>query len=335
MSIAVTGAYGQLGGELCRQLGARAIPLDIDTLDLTDGRAVVERITSLQPEAVINCAAYTAVDRAETEPEKCRAVNAVAVEHLTLACGKLDCPLVQISTDYVFGAEPPPSPRPWREDDPVFPQGVYARTKLEGERIAALHKKHWIVRTCGLYARPTDARAANFVKTMLRLGASKSELRIVNDQHCTPTYVPHLARAIQFLLDTQGGLSQFSRHEKYGCSDSLDRRENGTVPLAPPEKCDSSPKNGPVPAPWGTYHVTNTGQTTWSEFAAEVFRLAGMPITIQPITTAEYGAPAARPAFSVLDTGAYHRLGGPAMPDWRAALAEYFGEWKKMENENC
>ncbi len=345
MSIAVTGAYGQLGGELCRQLGARAIPLDIDTLDLTDGRAVVERITSLQPEAVINCAAYTAVDRAETEPEKCRAINAGAVEYLTLACGKLDCPLVQISTDYVFGAEPPPSPRPWREDDPVFPQGVYARTKLEGEQVAAKYKKHWIVRTCGLYARPADARAANFVKTMLRLGASKSELRIVDDQHCTPTYVPHLARAIRFLLETHGGLSQFSRREECCHADSLDRRENGTVPLTPREgdrsmfsaeafsaKCDSSPKNGPVPAPWGTYHVTNTGQTTWREFAAEVFRLAGMPVSIQPITTAEYGAPAARPAFSVLDTGAYHRLGGPAMPDWRAALAEYFVEWKEMQN---
>ena len=107
MRIAVTGAYGQLGGELCRQLGAAAIPLDIDTLDLTDGPAVIERMLALRPEAIVNCAAYTQVDKAESEPERCRAVNAVAVEYLAQACGRLDCPLVQISTDYVFGAALP------------------------------------------------------------------------------------------------------------------------------------------------------------------------------------------------------------------------------------
>ncbi len=158
MSIAVTGAYGQLGGELCRQLGAAAIPLDIDTLDLTDAEAVLRRMLELKPEAIINCAAYTQVDKAETEPERCRAVNAAAVEYLVRACRRLDCPLVQISTDYVFGGRPA-SPQPWREDDPSSPQGVYARTKLEGEQAAAAYPKHWIVRTCGLYARrPTGGR---------------------------------------------------------------------------------------------------------------------------------------------------------------------------------
>jgi dTDP-4-dehydrorhamnose reductase len=292
MTIAVTGAYGQLGGELCRQLGSAAVPLDIDTLDLTDGPATVERIAGIRPEAVINCAAYTAVDKAEGEAEKCRAVNAVAVEHLVRACRQLDCPLVQISTDYVFGAVPA-SPRPWREDDPCQPQGVYARTKLEGEQAAATYQKHLIVRTCGLYARPSDPRAANFVKTMLRLGAARPELRIVDDQHCTPTYVPHLARVILFLLGQSGR-----------------------------------------PVPWGTYHVTNSGEATWREFAAEIFRLAGMQVAIRPISTAEYGAPAARPSYSVLDTSAYHRLGGPAMPDWRAALEEYFAEWRELNISN-
>ena len=289
MSIVVTGAYGQLGGELCRQLGSAAIPLDIDTLDLTDGPAVVERMLSLKPEAIINCEAYTLVDKAEGEPEKCRAVNAVAVEHLARACNELDCPLVQISTDYVFGGVSA-SPRPWREDDPCQPQGVYAKTKLDGELAAARTAKHLIVRTCGLYARPSDPKAANFVKTMLRLGAEQPMLRIVDDQHCTPTFVPHLARAIVFLLGSGGR-----------------------------------------PAPWGTYHVTNTGEATWRKFAAEIFRLSGMHVEIQPITTAEYGAAAARPSYSVLDTTAYHRLGGPAMPDWKAALGEYFAEWSKLK----
>jgi dTDP-4-dehydrorhamnose reductase len=285
MSIAVTGAYGQLGAELYQQIGADAIPLDIDTLDLTDGQAVIERMLDLKPAAIINCAAYTQVDKAESEPEMCRAVNATAVEHLVRACQRLDCPLVQIGTDYVFGAVGS-TPRPWREDDPPSPQGVYARTKLEGEQAAARHPKHLIVRTCGLYARPSQPRAVNFVRTMLRLGAARPELRVVGDQHCTPTYVPHLARAIVFLV---GG-------------------------------------NGGRPAPWGTYHVTNTGATTWHDFAAEIFRLAGMSVKLQRITTAEYGAPAARPSYSVLDTSAYHRLGGPPMPDWRVALAEYFSQ---------
>ena len=101
-----------------------------------------------------------------------------------------------------------------------------------------------------------------------------------------------------------------------------------------PEGCFA--QIGPVPfsatgpAPWGIYHVTNTGQTTWREMAVEIFRLAGMNVTVQPITTAEYGAPAARPSYSVLDTAAYHRLGGPPMPDWKAALTEYFAEWKEL-----
>jgi dTDP-4-dehydrorhamnose reductase len=292
MKIAVTGAYGQLGGELCRILGERAIPLDIDTLDLCNGPAVVERMLELKPHAIINCAAYTQVDKAENEPEKCRAVNATAVTHIARAAGELDCPLVQISTDYVFGAIAK-NPRPYRENDPCQPQGVYARTKFEGEAAAARHPKHWIVRTCGLYARATDARAANFVKTMLRLGSTRPELRVVDDQHCTPTYVPHLARAILFLL-------------------GIDHNSITT--------------SGGSPAPSGIYHVTNTGEATWREFAEEIFRQAGMSVVVHPITTAEYNAPAARPSYSVLDTSAYHRLGGPAMPDWRAAVKEYFEE---------
>jgi dTDP-4-dehydrorhamnose reductase len=290
MKIVVTGAYGQLGGELCRQIGPEAVPLDIDTLDLTDGRAVVERMLELRPTAIINCAAYTQVDKAETDVALCRAVNATAVAHLVEACGKLDCPLVQISTDYLFGAADGPG-WPWREDDPPAPQGVYARTKWEGEQAARRLSQHLIVRTCGLYAHPSDARAANFVRTMLRLAETRPELRVVADQRCTPTYVPHLARALRFLVGATTG----------------------------------------HPAPWGTYHVTNTGQAAWHEFAAEIFRQAGKQVTIHPITTAEYGAPAARPSYSVLDTAAYHRLGGPPMPDWKAALAEYFAEWRELQ----
>jgi dTDP-4-dehydrorhamnose reductase len=292
MRIAVTGAYGQLGSELCCLLGADAVPLDIDTLDLTDGPAVDQTLADLRPDAVINCAAYTQVDRAESEPQQCRAVNATAVEHLARASARLDCPLVQISTDYVFGGGPERT-TPYREEERPSPQGVYAQTKSEGEQAAAQHlRKHLIVRTCGLYARPTDERAVNFAKTMLRLARTGKELRVVADQHCTPSYVPHVARAVLFLLGVPRG----------------------------------------APAPWGIYHVVNRGATTWYEFAAEIFRLTGIDVSLRPITTPEYGAAAPRPAYSVLDTAKYHALRGPAMPDWRTALAEYISQWKEASH---
>ena len=118
----------------------------------------------------------------------------------------------------------------------------------------------------------------------------RNAVKVVDDQHCTPSYVPHVARAVLFLVGT-------TRSE---------------------------------PAPWGVYHVTNRGAATWYEFAAEIFRQAGMEIVLQRITTAEYGAPAPRPAYSVLDTTAYHALGGPAMPDWQTALGHYFRELARI-----
>jgi dTDP-4-dehydrorhamnose reductase len=342
MEILVTGAAGQLGRELCRQLGPAAVPIDVDTLDLTDGPAVLATMDRLAPGAVINCAAYTQVDRAQREPERCRAVNATAVEHLARACRRLDIPLMQISTDYVFGG-PGDAPRPWRETDPAEPQGVYAASKLEGEQAAATAPKHLIVRTCGLYARPAHAGAQNFVTTILRLAASRPVLRVVNDQHCTPSYVPHVARAFLFLL----GVSLSPPAEK---GSLLPAPSSPLVPPSPPaplprgergvgEKGDSPhlperpsgcfAQMGTVPffpAAWGTYHVTNAGATTWYEFAREIVRLAGLSVPVEPISTAEFAAAAPRPAYSVLDTTAYQRLGGPPLPDWRTALAEYFAE---------
>jgi dTDP-4-dehydrorhamnose reductase len=294
MKIAVTGAKGQLGGELCRELGALAIPLDVEELDLTDGEAVLRTLGALRPEVIINCAAYTQVDQAEREPDRARAVNALAVGHLVEVCRRLDCPLMQISSDYVFGGTAHRLERLHREEDPPAPQGIYAETKWEGELAAAAWPKHWIVRTCGLYARPHDARAKNFVKTILRVAAEKAELRVVHDQHCTPSYVPHVVRGLSFL----GGLT------------------------------------GGTPAPWGLYHLTNGGAATWYEFAAEICRQAGRNVKLVPITTAEYPAVAPRPAYSVLDNAKYLALGGPALPDWKEALAEYFSDWRKLQVEN-
>jgi dTDP-4-dehydrorhamnose reductase len=290
MSILVTGSAGQLGAELCRILGSDAAGVDIDTLDLTDRAAVLKEVHALAPRAVIHCAAYTAVDQAETDVDRCRAVNATAVETLATGCRELDIPLVQISTDYLFAGSAGIG-RPWREDDLPMPKGVYAITKHEGEQAAACWEKHLIVRTCGLYARPSNTAAKNFVKTILRLARTKPKLRVVDDQTCTPSYVPHVARAVLFLIGANSGRA----------------------------------------APWGVYNVTNRGETTWCGLAREIVRLAGLEVPVEPITTAEFAAPAPRPAYSVLDTTAYHRLGGAAMPDWKEALAEYFEELNQIE----
>lgn len=280
MTILVTGAAGQLGGELCRQLGNESVGVDRQSCDLRDAAAISSLFDRFPVSAVINAAAYTQVDRAETDASICWEVNVTAVERLTLECARRNLPLVQISSDYVFGGDA--SRRsPYLETDSPAPQGVYARSKLAGEQAAARNPRHLIVRTCGLYLRSPAGpiRGKNFVDTMLVLARDRSTLRIVNDQWCTPSYVPHVAQAIAYLL----------------------RREA-----------------------WGTFHVVNQGATTWFDFAAEIFRLAELPMELVPISAAEYGAPAPRPGYSVLSTAKYHALGGPPLPDWRAGLASYF-----------
>ncbi len=281
MTIAVTGSGGQLGSELCRQLGGDAVGLDLPRFDLAHRDRVVDALGGIAPRAVVNTAAFTHVDKAEEQAARCRAVNAEAVAHLAEACRRLDCPLVQISTDYVFGADATRRV-PYREDDEPGPLGAYARSKLEGERHAAEWAKHFIIRTCGLYGRLGPRSGGNFAATMLRLGAEGRRLRVVADQHCTPSYVPHVARAIRLLLGTEA---------------------------------------------YGTYHVVNSGATTWHGFAAELFRLAGLDVPLERITTAEYGAAAPRPGYSVLDPSKYHALAAaPPMPAWQEALAEYVAE---------
>jgi dTDP-4-dehydrorhamnose reductase len=197
--IIVLGSEGQLGSELVRQLGDRAAPLTQREADLADYSRMRNVIAHVKPAGVINAAAYTQVDRAEEDPETCRQINADAVERLAGICQNLDCPLVHVSTDYVFGGDLDRR-LPYREDDTPQPQGVYARSKLAGEQAAACWKNHIIVRTCGLYGPRGKPTQSNFVDTMLRLGRERDRLRVVNDQHCTPSYVRDVSRAILFLL---------------------------------------------------------------------------------------------------------------------------------------
>lgn len=274
----ITGSSGQLGRCLAAALRDDALPLPRARLDVTDGQAVRACIRAARPAAVVNCAAWTAVDRAEAEPAACRAANEEAVAHLAAACRETGAWLVQVSTDYVFGGDGGRRV-PWREDDPPAPRGVYAASKLAGEEAARGWERHQVVRTCGLYAAGAEGpvRGRNFADTMLVLARDREEVRVVADQHCTPSHVPHVAAAILGLLAT--GLP-------------------------------------------GTFHVTNAGATTWHGFATELFRRAGLPTRVVPITSAEYPSPVPRPAYSVLD-GSRLAAAGITLPDWQAGIADY------------
>jgi dTDP-4-dehydrorhamnose reductase len=200
MTIVILGASGQLGAEFARQLGHHATPLSRADLDIAHTAELRRRLEELAPRVVINAAAYTRVDRAEEEPRWCRTVNTTAVANLAELCRQSEATLVQISTDYVFGAK---SDRrlPYREEDEPGPLSVYGRTKLDAERQAATCQRYLVLRTCGLYGWGRDNAASNFVETILRWGAQKRQLSVVDDQFCTPTFTRDVVRATAKLLD--------------------------------------------------------------------------------------------------------------------------------------
>lgn len=206
----VTGANGQLGQELRLILGDKAEYVDYADLDITDAAAVKDFCRTRAFEAIINCAAYTAVDKAESEPEKAWAVNAMGPKNLA-ATG---ISMVQISTDYVFDGR---KCRPYVEDDEANPQSVYGKSKLAGEQaVLETASSAVVLRTAWLYSPFGN----NFVKTMLRLGAEKEELKVVFDQVGTPTYAAHLAQAVVAVLPRlEGGYKEVFHFSNEGvCS---------------------------------------------------------------------------------------------------------------------
>ena len=202
MNILVTGGYGQLGREL-EKLAVCSHEhqwffTDVDTLDITDPDAVERCFSEHRIGVCINCAAYTAVDKAEDEPEIAARVNTLAPQILAKTCLKHNALLIQISTDYVFDGN---GTSPYQVDDPVNPQSVYGSTKAEGERlIRESDCKYMIVRTAWLYS----TTGKNFVKTMLMLGDTKDEINVVNDQRGCPTWAHDLAAALVALLNRNG-----------------------------------------------------------------------------------------------------------------------------------
>lgn len=194
MKVMVTGAYGQLGSslsELSAQFsGLQLILTDFDSLDITDRDSVVGFVESNRPDFLVNCAAYTAVDKAETDMESAFRLNALGPENLAIACRQIGARLIHVSTDYVFDGK---NNRPYSEEDLPNPQGVYGSTKLEGEKLVMKQlPESVIIRTSWLYS----SYGHNFVKTMIRLGSEKDSLNVVYDQTGTPTYAGDLALTI-------------------------------------------------------------------------------------------------------------------------------------------
>jgi dTDP-4-dehydrorhamnose reductase len=279
VKVLVTGREGQLARgllEAADSIGVQVLVIGRPEIDLADGKSVTAAIARECPDIVVNAAAYTAVDRAESEPAVAHAVNALGAEAVARACAAYAIPIIQISTDYVFDGM---KDSPYIENDVTAPVNVYGCTKLEGEqRVAQACQQHLILRTAWVYS----PWGANFVKTMLRLAATRPSIGVVDDQRGSPTSAPHLARIVL---------------------------EIAARVVA-----------NPAGARWGIYHAVAGGETTWFGFAREVFRHAvvqGLPVAeIAPITTSAYPTPARRPANSRLNCEKLRLAFGLELPDW-------------------
>ena len=281
--IVVIGANGQLGTDLCRVLknrdGAELVEITEDVMDVCDHPRTRETLSKLKPAAVINTAAYHKVDELEDNALRAFEVNAVAVRHLALLCRDLDCALMHMSTDYVFGGDRARK-TPYTEEDPPWPETVYGVSKLAGEYAIRHHcPKHFVVRGCGLYGvAGAMGKGGNFVETMIRLAREGKPLRVVNDQRLTPTFTHDLAEKMIELVFTER---------------------------------------------FGLYHISNSGDCTWHEFAAKIFELTGLNPPLSPQTTAESGAKATRPGYSVFAHRALERAGLRPLRSWPEALRDY------------
>lgn len=295
--ILVLGRDGQIGRELMRAAappGLAVEGLSREDLDITRADAVARVLGGAGCALVVNAAAYTQVDRAESEPEAAFAVNGDGAANLAATCRTLGVPLLHISTDYVFDGE---KAEPYRESDPVRPLGVYGASKEAGERaVRDRLDRHVILRTAWVFSPFRH----NFVKTMLRLGREREEVRVVDDQTGCPTAAADVARAI---LAVAGRLLE----------DGFDG--------------------------WGTYHYCGAGQTTWHGFARAVFEAAaarGRPAPrLTAISTADFPTPARRPKSSVLDCGRFAAVFGVAPQPWRDGVEACVAELLDGEREDA
>ena len=292
MNILVTGANGQLGNEMrliSKEMTDHFIFTDVTEveglettlLDITNLEAVKEVVKTHKVDCIVNCAAYTNVDKAETDVDFCRTLNAKAPQNLAIAMKEAGGLLIHVSTDYVFGGDP--YNIPCREDQKGTPTGVYGLTKLEGEEnIKAAGCDYVIIRTAWLYSE----FGKNFVKTMLNLTATKPQLKVVFDQAGTPTYAYDLAKAIEVVLKDYAKEQPTSAYSKTGI-----------------------------------YHFSNEGVCSWYDFTKTIAAMAGhTECDIQPCHSNEFPSPVKRPAYSVLDKTKIKETFGIRIPYWTDSL---------------
>lgn len=307
MNILVTGANGQLGNEmriLAQQSKDKYVFTDVtqaegvqtEYLDITDLQAVRSAVAEHGVQAIVNCAAYTNVDAAESNEDLAQKLNAEAPENLAKAMAEVGGLLVHVSTDYVFGAEPYNTP--CREDQTGTPTGVYGLTKLRGEqKIQAAGCNHVIIRTAWLYSE----FGKNFCKTMMNLTATKPQLKVVFDQVGTPTYALDLARAIEVVL------KDFAAEKAGPMSDTSSASYTKT----------------------GIYHYSNEGVCSWYDFTKMIAEYNGTTACdIQPCHSNEFPSPVKRPSYSVLDKTKIKETFGIAVPYWTDSLKICIGNLK-------
>jgi len=285
--VLVTGSKGQLGRELQRVAATfpqlSFIYTDVDELNITKGDDAREFMELHRPAFIINTAAYTAVDKAEDEHDAAALLNGIAVGNLVKAAFVVNAHLLHISTDYVFDGN---KKTPYVETDMINPLSVYGQTKLEGERAVASYNKGMTVRTAWLYA----AEGNNFVNTMLRLGAERTELSVVNDQYGSPTYAGDLANTLLQIIT------------------NVAVQPKAFVP--------------------GMYHYTNEGMCTWYDFAERIMQLGQRSCKVLPCTTDDYPTKAHRPQYSVLNCEKIKQTYGISIPTWENALTRCFEKIK-------
>ena len=297
MVVLVTGANGQLGQSI-QSISGKYPEIDFvfcssSDLDITNLENCQVVFDEFKPQFCINAAAYTAVDKAESEPAKAFDINANGAENLAITCKKFNTILIHISTDFVFDAYfsegiayydrelrlPLKSNLGLTETDVPFPSGVYGLTKLQGEQaIQANWDKHFIIRTSWVYSKFGN----NFMKTMLRLASERDRLSVVADQIGTPTNAVDLAEVLIVII-----VSSF----KFQVSS------------------------------FGIYNFSNEGQCSWYDFANEIFRQKGVSIDLKPIPTSAYPTPAKRPAYSVLDKTKIRSTFDIKINDWQTSLS--------------
>lgn len=284
MNLLVTGSNGQLGRELCRQASAQGwsvSPAHRPDFDITDFELVQKVLQRSNTSIVINTAAYTAVDKAEDDPGTAFRVNRDGPAFLASCCREIGVPLVHISTDYVFDGT---KREPYLETDTVNPVNIYGESKAAGEtEVRKRHEHHIIIRTSWLYG----IEGNNFVKTMLRLGMEKEELRVVSDQFGCPTSAGELSSCIIAIA--------------------------GHILSAKPTR-------------WGTYHCCGKGRTSWYGFAQEIFDIAQRHLNLKlerviPVATEEFPTTARRPANTVLGCSAVGQYFGFFPSPWREPLS--------------